>query len=182
MWNCGRAWRPSTVSSWPRGKGHSPGGRGRVRYPLAARDRAEGRRAGRLADLAAACGAPAYVVPEPVAERLTGYHAHRGALAAIARRPLPAVAGVLGRAGTPVLANMAGGHANVGGAVQRTGRRAAILVLEDIIDHGNVGGIFRCAAALGVDAVILSPRCGRMLYRRAIKVSMGAVFAIPYAR
>jgi len=55
-------------------------------------------------------------------------------------------------------------------------------VLEDLVDHGNVGGIFRCAAALGVDAVILSPRCADLLYRRAIKVSMGAVFAIPYAR
>ncbi len=61
-----------------------------------------------LADLAAACGAPAYVVPEQVAERLTGYHVHRGALAAMSRRPLPAVAEVLGRAGAPVLADMAG--------------------------------------------------------------------------
>ena len=134
-----------------------------------------------LADLAAACGAPAYVVPEPVADRLTGYHVHRGALAAMTRRPLPAVAGVLGRAGAPVLADMAG-HSNAGGAVQHTGPASRILVLEDIIDHGNVGGIFRCAAALAVDAVILSPRCADPLYRRAIKVSMGAVFAIPYAR
>jgi len=134
-----------------------------------------------LADLAAACGAPAYVVPEPVAERLTGYHVHRGALAAMTRRPLPAVAGVLGRAGAPDLADMAG-HSSVGGAVRDTGPASRILVLEDIIDHGNVGGIFRCAAALGVDAVILSPRCADPLYRRAIKVSMGAVFAIPYAR
>jgi tRNA G18 (ribose-2'-O)-methylase SpoU len=134
-----------------------------------------------LADLATACGAPAYVVPEPVAERLTGYHVHRGALAAMTRRPLPAVAEVLGRAGAPVLADMAG-HANVGGAVRPTGPASRILVLEDIIDHGNVGGIFRCAAALGVDAVILSPRCADPLYRRAVKVSMGAVFAIPYAR
>jgi tRNA G18 (ribose-2'-O)-methylase SpoU len=55
-------------------------------------------------------------------------------------------------------------------------------VLEDIVDHGNVGGIFRCAAALGVAAVILSPRCADPLYRRAVKVSMGAVFAVPYAR
>jgi tRNA G18 (ribose-2'-O)-methylase SpoU len=57
-----------------------------------------------------------------------------------------------------------------------------IVILEDLVDHGNVGGIFRCAAALGVDAVILSPRCADPLYRRAVKVSMGAVFAIPYAR
>ncbi len=147
-----------------------------------------------LADLAAACGAPAYVVPELVAERLTGYHVHRGALAAMTRRPLPAVAGVLGRAGAAAGATVAAtatashhptvGRAGqtVGAAGQRTGPASRILVLEDIIDHGNVGGIFRCAAALGVDAVILSPRCADPLYRRAIKVSMGAVFAIPYAR
>jgi tRNA G18 (ribose-2'-O)-methylase SpoU len=57
-----------------------------------------------------------------------------------------------------------------------------VVVLEDLVDHGNVGAIFRCAAALGVDAVVLSPRCADPLYRRAVKVSMGAVFAIPYAR
>jgi tRNA G18 (ribose-2'-O)-methylase SpoU len=62
------------------------------------------------------------------------------------------------------------------------GRPRRIVILEDLVDHGNVGGIFRCAAALGVDAVILSPRCADPLYRRAVKVSMGAVFAIPYAR
>lgn len=117
------------------------------------------RRAAGLQDLAEACAAPAYVVPDHVAERLTGYHVHRGALAAMRRRPLPGVADVL--AGRPA-------------------RR--VLVLEDIVDHGNVGGIFRCAAALGVDAVILSPRCADPLYRRAVKVSMGAVFAVPYAR
>jgi tRNA G18 (ribose-2'-O)-methylase SpoU len=55
-------------------------------------------------------------------------------------------------------------------------------LLEDLVDHANVGAIFRCAAALGVDAVILSPRCADPLYRRSVKVSMGAVFAIPYAR
>ncbi len=55
-------------------------------------------------------------------------------------------------------------------------------MLEDIVDHGNVGAIFRCAAALGADAVILSPRCADPLYRRAVKVSLGAVFAVPYAR
>ncbi len=57
-----------------------------------------------------------------------------------------------------------------------------IVVLEDLADHGNVGAIFRCAAALGVDSVVLSPRCADPLYRRSVKVSMGAVFAIPYAR
>jgi tRNA G18 (ribose-2'-O)-methylase SpoU len=114
------------------------------------------RRLGDLADLPAA-PAPVYLVPDAVAERLTGYRIHRGALASLHRKPLPAVAGLAARS-----------------------RR--LLVLEDLVDHGNVGAIFRCAAALGVDAVIVSPRCADPLYRRSVKVSMGAVFAIPYAR
>ncbi len=124
----------------------------RVRSLLATEQKAAG-----LADLAAACGGPAYVVPAPVAEQLTGYHVHRGALAAMDRRPLPPVATVL------------------------AGVRTA-LILEDIVDHTNVGAIFRCAAALGVGAVIVSPRCADPLYRRSVKVSMGAVFAVPWAR
>jgi tRNA G18 (ribose-2'-O)-methylase SpoU len=135
----------------------------RVRSLLATEQKAVG-----LADLAAVCGGPAYVVPAPVAEQLTGYHVHRGALAAMDRRPLPPVAEVLaGAAGS--------GPAGKGPA-------SRVVVLEDIVDHGNVGGIFRCAAALGVDGVILSPRCADPLYRRAVKVAMGAVFAVPYAR
>ena len=55
-------------------------------------------------------------------------------------------------------------------------------MLEDIVDHTNLGAIFRCAAAFGMDAVVLAPRCADPLYRRAVRVSMGAVFAIPYAR
>jgi tRNA G18 (ribose-2'-O)-methylase SpoU len=100
---------------------------------------------------------PVYVIPDEVAERLTGYRVHRGALASLCRRELPAVAAVL-----------------------RDSER--IVVLEDLVDHANVGAIFRCAAALGVDAVLLSPRCADPLYRRSVKVSMGAVFAVPYAR
>ena len=115
----------------------------------------------RLADLPAladaSARAPVYVVPDEVAESLTGYRVHRGALASVARKPLPEVATVINSA-----------------------RR--IVVLEDLVDHGNVGAIFRCAAALGVDAIVLSPRCADPLYRRSVKVSMGAVFAIPYAR
>jgi tRNA G18 (ribose-2'-O)-methylase SpoU len=110
-----------------------------------------------LSDLTAACPAPVYLVPPVVAERITGYRVHRGALASMARRPLPSVAAVV-----------AG--------------QDRILVLEDLVDHGNVGAIFRCAAALGVGALVLAPRCADPLYRRAVKVSMGAVFAIPYAR
>jgi tRNA G18 (ribose-2'-O)-methylase SpoU len=120
---------------------------------------------GRLADLPAlgeACqgmpaDAPVFVVPDDVVESLTGFRVHRGALASLSRRPLPPVGDVIGAA-----------------------RR--VVVLEDLVDHGNVGAIFRCAAALGVDAVVLSSRCADPLYRRAVKVSMGAVFAIPYAR
>jgi tRNA G18 (ribose-2'-O)-methylase SpoU len=102
--------------------------------------------------------APVYVVEDHVAEAVTGFVVHRGALASMERLPLPSVGAVLDR------------------------RPPRILVLEDLVDHGNVGAIFRCAAALGVGAVILSPRCADPLYRRSVKVSMGAVFAIPYAR
>ena len=115
----------------------------------------------RLVDLpdleTVAADAPVYVVPDEVAERLTGYRVHRGALASLRRTELPTVSAVLRDA-------------------------SRIVVLEDLVDHGNVGAIFRCAAALGVDAVLLSPRCADPLYRRSVKVSMGAVFAIPYAR
>jgi tRNA G18 (ribose-2'-O)-methylase SpoU len=101
--------------------------------------------------------APVYVVDDEVAEAVTGFPVHRGALASMRRLPLPPVASLIEQA-----------------------RR--ILVLEDLVDHGNVGAIFRCAAALGVEAVVLSPRCADPLYRRSVKVSMGAVFAVPYAR
>jgi tRNA G18 (ribose-2'-O)-methylase SpoU len=57
-----------------------------------------------------------------------------------------------------------------------------VVVCEDIVDHTNVGAIFRSAAALGVDAVLLAPRCADPLYRRSVKVAMGAVFAIPWSR
>jgi len=114
----------------------------------------------RVADLPALAlppAAPVYVVPDEVAEHLTGYRVHRGALASFNRKPLPEVSEVI-----------------------RDAKR--IVVLEDLVDHANVGAIFRCAAALGVDTVLLSPRCADPLYRRSVKVSMGAVFAVPYAR
>ncbi len=57
-----------------------------------------------------------------------------------------------------------------------------VLVLEDLVDHTNVGAIFRCGAAFGFDAVLLAPRCADPLYRRSIKVAMGAVFAMPWTR
>src|SRR4030095_1737400 len=57
-----------------------------------------------------------------------------------------------------------------------------VAILEDVNSHTNLGAIFRCAAALGMDAVLLSPSCADPLYRRSVRVSMGEVFAVPYAR
>jgi tRNA G18 (ribose-2'-O)-methylase SpoU len=110
-----------------------------------------------LADVLAPSGAPVYVLPEEQIEQVTGFHVHRGALASLERRPLPGVDEVLSGART-------------------------VLVLEDVVDHTNVGAIFRSGAALGVDAVLLSPRCADPLYRRSIKVGMGAVFSTPWTR
>ena len=159
-----------------------------------------------LADLAGLCPGPVYVVSQEIAEQVTGYQVHRGALASMARRALPTVASLLsgnapaglGRGGGVRTTGRGGGVRNnsaaggdAGPAPPGSGRQARdgqpgwprrIVLLEDLVDHANVGAIFRCAAALGVDAVILSPRCADPLYRRAVKVSMGAVFAVPYAR
>jgi tRNA G18 (ribose-2'-O)-methylase SpoU len=110
---------------------------------------------GDLVAQAEADGIPVFVGEPDVIEALTGFHLHRGALAAMQRPTLPTVAGVLEGA-----------------------RR--VLVLEDIVDHTNVGAVFRSAAALGVDAVLVTPRCADPLYRRAIRVSMGAVFQVPW--
>lgn len=101
--------------------------------------------------------APVYAVSPRLAEQVTGYHVHRGALASMQRKPLPEPTDLLGRA-----------------------RR--IVVMESVNDHTNIGAIFRSAAALGMDAVLLSPDCADPLYRRSVKVSMGAVFSVPYAR
>jgi tRNA G18 (ribose-2'-O)-methylase SpoU len=110
-----------------------------------------------LDDVLATSDAPCYVVDEAMAEEVTGFHVHRGALASLHRAPLPTVPAVLDGART-------------------------VVVLEDVVDHTNVGAIFRSAAALGVDAILLSPRCADPLYRRSVKVAMGAVFTVPYAR
>lgn len=100
---------------------------------------------------------PAFVGTAEMLEEITGFHLHRGAMAAM-HRPAPAdIAELLAGA-----------------------RRVAVL--EDIVDHTNIGAIFRSAAALGVDAVLVSPRCGDPLYRRSIRVSMGTVFQVPWAR
>jgi tRNA G18 (ribose-2'-O)-methylase SpoU len=57
-----------------------------------------------------------------------------------------------------------------------------IVILEDIVDHTNVGAIFRSVAALGADAVLVTPRCADPLYRRSVRVSMGTVFQVPWTR
>ncbi len=113
-----------------------------------------------LADLvedAERAGVPVYVGEPDVIEQLTGFHLHRGALASMHRPTLPSLAEVLGDA-----------------------RR--VLVLEDVVDHTNVGAVFRSAAALGTDAVLVTPRCADPLYRRSIRVSMGTVFQVPWTR
>ncbi|WP_329320192.1 TrmH family RNA methyltransferase [Streptomyces sp. NBC_01262] len=113
--------------------------------------------------------APVYAVTPELAERVTGYHVHRGALASMQRRPLPSADELLAGPVPPP------------DPQKRPGQRR-IVIFEDIVDHANLGAAFRNAAALGVDAVFLTPRCADPLYRRAVKVSMGAVFAVPYAR
>lgn len=90
-------------------------------------------------------------------ERLTGYHVHRGALAAFDRPAEPSLDEIL-----------------------TTARR--LVVIEDVVDHTNVGAILRSAAAFEIDAVLLTPSCADPLYRRSIKVAMGAVFAVPWTR
>lgn len=110
-----------------------------------------------LADVLTDSDAPCYVLPEELAEDVTGFHVHRGALASFARKPLPSVSSVLESA-------------------------RSVLVLEDLVDHTNVGAVFRSGAALGFDAVLLAPRCADPLYRRSIKVAMGAAFTMPWTR
>ena len=99
----------------------------------------------------------ALVVPLEVLRATIGYPVHRGALASFERRPLRPMRDVISGA-----------------------RR--IVVLEDLADHTNVGAIFRSAAALGWDAVVVTPRCGDPLYRRSVRTSMGAVFSVPWTR
>lgn len=111
----------------------------------------------RTAPALAGSDAPIYLGSDATLRALTGFHVHRGALASVQRLPLHAFDEVVGSA-----------------------RRLAIV--EDIVNHTNLGTIFRTAAALGVDGVVISPRAADPLYRRSVRVSMGAVFTVPYAR
>ena len=100
---------------------------------------------------------PVYTGTDGMLEQITGFHLHRGALAAM-NRPAP-------RSVEEVL----------------EGARR-VVVVEDLVDHTNLGAIFRSAAALGMDAVLLSSASADPLYRRCIRVSMGTVFQVPWAR
>lgn len=113
-----------------------------------------------LTDVLEACdaaGAAVYVAEEPVLEAITGFHVHRGAIASMHRPALAPVADLLRGART-------------------------VAVLEDVVDHTNTGAVFRSAAGLGVDAVLVTPRCADPLYRRSVRVSMGTVFQVPWTR
>jgi tRNA G18 (ribose-2'-O)-methylase SpoU len=100
---------------------------------------------------------PVYVVSEALAEKVTGFHVHRGALASLHREVRHTVEELLSDA-------------------------ERLVVIEDVVDHTNVGAVLRNAAGLGWDGALLAPRAADPLYRRAIKVSMGAVFSLPWAR
>ena len=107
-------------------------------------------------DILARCGeVPVYTAPLDVLKQLTGFPLTRGMLCAMRRRPLPAVETVCAGA-------------------------KRVAVLEDVMNPTNVGAIFRSAAALGIDAVLLTQACSDPLYRRAIRVSMGTVFQVPW--
>jgi len=110
-----------------------------------------------LVEKAESQGVPVYFAPPGVIEAMTGFHLHRGVLASMHRPELVAPATLLRNA-------------------------SRVVVLEDIVDHTNIGAVFRSVAALGVDAVLITPRCADPLYRRAVRVSMGTVFQVPWTR
>lgn len=116
----------------------------------------DGKRLDQLADLPLD-DAPVYTGDQATLEAITGFHVHRGVLASFHRKP-------------DLTADQLLASAN------------HIAVLEDLNNHTNLGAVFRSAAALGMDAVLLSPSCADPLYRRSVRVSMGEVFAVPYAR
>ncbi len=104
-----------------------------------------------------AIGSPVYVAPQAVLDAVCGFHFHRGALASADRRPLPDL-------------------------VTATEAADLAVAIEGVNDHENLGAIFRNAAAFGAGAVVLDPTCADPLYRRCVRVSMGHVLRIPFAR
>jgi tRNA G18 (ribose-2'-O)-methylase SpoU len=123
---------------------------------------------------------PAYVGSSALLEEITGFHLHRGAMAAMHRpAPVPLPELLAGARRVAVLEDIVD-HTNVG--CSKIPHRSRIAILEDLTDHTNVGAIFRSAAAIGVDAVLVTPQCAEPLYRRSIRVSMGTVFQVPWTR
>ena len=111
---------------------------------------------GQAREIIARCGAvPVYTSTLDVLTKLTGFPLTRGVLCAMQRRPLPSVEEIC-----------------------RNAKR--IAVLESVMNPTNIGAIFRSAAALGMDAVLLTPACCDPLYRRSVRVSMGTVFQVPW--
>ena len=111
---------------------------------------------GQAAEIIARCGdVPVYTAPFDVLTQLTGFQLTRGTLCAMRRKPLPTAEEIC-----------------------RNARR--IVLLENVMNPTNVGAIFRSAAALNMDAVLLTPGCSNPLYRRSARVSMGTVFQIPW--
>lgn len=100
---------------------------------------------------------PVFVGDAELLRGLTGFDMHRGALASMNRPALPDASTLLADA-----------H--------------RVVVIEDVVDHTNVGAIFRSVAGLGADAVLVTPRCADPLYRRSVRVSMGTVLQVPWTR
>jgi tRNA G18 (ribose-2'-O)-methylase SpoU len=103
---------------------------------------------------------PVYAASQQVMDAIVGFHIHRGTLALGKPRPMPSVEAI----------------------VAAMGERALVVVLVGLANHDNVGGVFRNAAAFGADAVILDAECCDPLYRKAIRVSIGAALTVPYTR
>ncbi|OYX36302.1 MAG: RNA methyltransferase [Caulobacterales bacterium 32-69-10] len=120
------------------------------------------KRAAGLADLIAALPAdtPVYTAGQAVLDGIVGFHIHRGILALGRRAPELSAEDLLRQAGP----------------------RALVVVLFGVGNHDNMGGLFRNAAAFGADAVLLDPTCCDPLYRKAIRVSVGAALTTPFAR
>ncbi|MCL1898357.1 MAG: RNA methyltransferase [Micrococcales bacterium] len=100
---------------------------------------------------------PIYVGEEALLQQITGFHMHRGAIAAMRRPNLPSLDAVMADA-------------------------KRLVIIEDLVDHTNLGAIFRAAAGLSVDAVLVTPHSADPLYRRSVRVSMGTVFQVPWTR
>jgi tRNA G18 (ribose-2'-O)-methylase SpoU len=127
-----------------------------------------------------ASGAPVYVATREVLAATVGFDLHRGVVA-LGRRPAPIDAARLLATAARVK-----GQADTGaGSGPRAGGQPArklLAILEGINDHENLGALFRNAAAFGVAGVLLDPTCADPLYRRAVRVSVGHVLSVPFAR